>query len=38
MLVTENHYDVLVLDIMLPGPNGYDALRNVHELHIWNPC
>jgi DNA-binding response OmpR family regulator len=36
-LATENPYDVLVLDIMLPGRNGYDVLKNVRELKIWTP-
>ncbi len=34
---TENPYDVIVLDIMLPGRNGYDLLRNIRELQIWTP-
>ncbi|MGA8980654.1 MAG: response regulator transcription factor [Pedococcus sp.] len=37
-LATENPYDVLVLDIMLPGRNGYDVLRNIRELKIWTPA
>ncbi len=37
-LATENPYDVLVLDIMLPGRNGYDVLRNVRERKIWTPA
>jgi DNA-binding response OmpR family regulator len=36
-LATENPYDVIVLDIMLPGRNGYDVLRNIRELKIWSP-
>ncbi len=36
-LATENPYDVIVLDIMLPGQNGYDVLRNIRELKIWAP-
>jgi DNA-binding response OmpR family regulator len=36
-LATENPYDVIVLDIMLPGRNGYDVLRNLRELKIWAP-
>lgn len=32
---TENPYDVIVLDIMLPGRNGYDVLRNLRALQIW---
>ena len=36
-LATENPYDVIVLDIMLPARNGYDVLRNLRELHVWTP-
>ncbi len=36
-LATENPYDVIVLDIMLPGRNGYDVLRNLRGLHVWTP-
>ncbi len=36
-LATENPYDVIVLDIMLPRRNGYDVLRNLRELQIWTP-
>lgn len=36
-MAIENPYDVIVLDIMLPGRNGYDALRNIRELQIWDP-
>ncbi len=34
---TENPYDVIVLDIMLPGRNGYDVLRNLRGLKVWTP-
>ena len=37
-MATENPYDVIVLDIMLPGRNGYDVLRNIRELLIWTPA
>ncbi len=37
-LATENPYDVLVLDIMLPGRNGYDVLRNVRDAKVWTPA
>lgn len=37
-MATENPYDVMVLDIMLPGRNGYDVLRNVRGLKIWTPA
>lgn len=36
-LATENPYDVVVLDIMLPGRNGYDVLRNLRTEHVWTP-
>ena len=37
-LATENPYDVIVLDIMLPGRNGYDVLRNVRAAKVWTPA
>lgn len=37
-LATENPYDVIVLDIMLPGRNGYDVLKNIRALKIWTPA
>ena len=37
-LATENPYDVIILDIMLPRRNGYDVLRNIRELLIWTPA
>ena len=36
-MATEHPYDVIILDIMLPGRNGYDILRNLRELKIWSP-
>lgn len=36
-LGTENSYDVIVLDIMLPGRNGYDVLRNLRRESVWTP-
>ncbi len=36
-LATENPYDVIMLDIMLPRRNGYDVLRNLRGLQIWTP-
>lgn len=35
---SEQPYDVLVLDIMLPGRNGYDVLRNLRAQQVWTPC
>lgn len=34
---TENPYDAIVLDIMLPGRNGYDVLAQIRELRVWTP-
>ena len=30
-------YDVIVLDIMLPGRSGYDVCRGLREAHVWTP-
>ncbi len=32
-----NDYDIVVLDIMLPGLNGYDVCRRLREAEIWTP-
>ena len=34
---TENRYDVVLLDLMLPLKNGYDVLRELRERRIWTP-
>jgi two-component system OmpR family response regulator len=34
---TENPYDVILLDLMLPLKNGYDVLRGIRERRIWTP-
>jgi two-component system OmpR family response regulator len=30
-------YDVVVLDIMLPGMNGYDVLKHLRRQRVWTP-
>jgi DNA-binding response OmpR family regulator len=34
---TANPYDVIVLDIMLPGLNGYDVLKELRTRRVWTP-
>ncbi len=34
---TEFSYDVAILDIMLPGLNGYRVLEQIREREIWTP-
>ncbi|HTY30330.1 response regulator transcription factor [Mycobacterium sp.] len=34
---TENSFDVVVLDIMLPGYNGYEVLRRMRARDVWTP-
>jgi two-component system OmpR family response regulator len=33
----ESPYDVIVLDIMLPGLNGYKVLQQLREAGVWTP-
>jgi two-component system OmpR family response regulator len=33
----ENEFDVVVLDIMLPGLSGYEVLRRMREKGVWTP-
>ena len=32
-----NHFDVIVLDIMLPGLSGYEVLRRLRAAKVWAP-
>jgi DNA-binding response OmpR family regulator len=34
---TENIYDVILLDVMLPLKNGYEVLKEIRERRIWTP-
>ena len=34
---TENAFDVIVLDIMLPGLSGYEVLRRMRSHNVWTP-
>jgi two-component system OmpR family response regulator len=36
-LATEDKFDVVVLDIMLPGLNGYEVLRRMRGEQVWTP-
>jgi two-component system, OmpR family, response regulator len=33
----ENDFDVVVLDIMLPGRSGYEVLRGMRRAKVWTP-
>jgi two-component system, OmpR family, response regulator len=34
---TENRFDAIILDIMLPGLSGYEVLRRVRTAEVWTP-
>lgn len=36
-LATEGHYDLIVLDLLLPGRNGFDICATLRDCGIWTP-
>lgn len=36
-LATEGSFDLIVLDIMLPGRNGYQVCANLRDAGVWTP-
>src|SRR5215208_6188491 len=36
-MATENTYDAIMLDILLPGMNGYEVCASLRERGIWTP-
>jgi DNA-binding response OmpR family regulator len=36
-LATENEYDTIVLDLMLPGRNGFEVCSELREAGVWAP-
>ena len=36
-LATENAYDVLVLDVMLPGRSGLEVCKDLRDREVWTP-
>ncbi|HKZ75707.1 MAG TPA: response regulator transcription factor [Actinomycetota bacterium] len=36
-LATENHYDVIVLDVMLPDLDGFEVCRRLRDAGRWSP-
>jgi two-component system OmpR family response regulator len=33
----ESSFDVVILDIMLPGHSGYEVLRRMRQQNVWTP-
>src|ERR1700738_1954287 len=36
-MATENAYDAVVLDVMLPGFDGFEVCRRLREQSVWTP-
>jgi two-component system OmpR family response regulator len=36
-MARENHYDCVVLDVMLPGTDGFEACRTLRQGGVWSP-
>jgi two-component system OmpR family response regulator len=36
-MARENHYDAIILDIMLPGTNGYKVCSTLRDEGVWTP-
>lgn len=37
LLATEEPFDVVICDIMLPGLNGYEVVRRMRAAGVWTP-
>jgi DNA-binding response OmpR family regulator len=37
LMITSHNYDVVLLDIMLPGISGYEVLKGMRGAHNWTP-
>ena len=36
-MAQENDYDAIVLDLMLPGMNGFQVCRRLRKAEVWTP-
>ena len=37
-LIEQQDFDLIILDIMMPGPNGYQTCRKIRELSMRQFC